>query len=114
MDVLVIGDDRTADGILDALRKKELALDYAGNSVEAIRLLARKPFKVVLLDFARAVEEKDVLSFIGSLDERPNVIVMTDDGEQLDRSIVTTIMHKPVDFEQLAGFVRSTTLQSPH
>ena len=112
MDVLIVEDDVSlSDALIRAVRAKELSVDFAGNAVEARRLLSRKDYKVAVVDLILPEESGfEVLAFIK--DEKIanlSVIVITAADPatlgRLDRDIVTTVLFKPLNIDQLAAYV---------
>ena len=121
MDVLLVEDDRVLTaGITRALREKGLSLDYAADAYEAFRLLSRKEYSVVLLDLILpAGSGFQIIDFIKSLDPRPRTVMVITSAEggalaRLDRSIVSTIIFKPLDFDRVAAYAHvAATSSSP-
>lgn len=119
MDVLLVeDDDALANGILSAVRGKGLAVDYAGDTTEALRMLARKQFRVVLVDLVLPDGSGfDVIAAIGAADPPPasHVVVITGANPTalgaLDRSLVKTVLFKPLDLDNLAAYVHVLSLQ---
>jgi DNA-binding NtrC family response regulator len=116
VDVLIVEDDHTlADGIIRAIRNKELTLDFAGDGVEARRMLARKDYKVIVLDLVTPKGHGfDVVDYVRA-EKLPSKVIVITGAEptalaQLDRSIVKTVLFKPLDLEQLASYVHLSTL----
>ena len=118
LDVLVVEDDTSlASGLLKALRDKELSLDFADNVTEARRLLSRKDYKVALVDLLFPEGSGfEVIEFIKSegLSGMSVIVITAADPNalrDLDRSIVKTVLFKPLDLSQLAAYVHLLSLQ---
>lgn len=119
MDVLLVEDDEAlANGILAALRRKELSVDYAADTAEARRMLARKEFRVILVDLV--LPDGSGFDVVASIAEqeggRPQVVVITGASPTalggLDRSIVQTVLFKPLDLERLAAYVHVLSVRT--
>ena len=116
VDVLLIEDDDVLCTMLThALRGRDLAVDVADDVVESKRLLSRNAYKVALIDLVlRDGDGFEVIDFIKS--SGPSLmqsIVITGSGSadlgQLDRSVAATVFFKPLNVEQVAGFVQMLT-----
>lgn len=118
MDVLVVDDDTAfVQPLLRALREKSLTVDTAADVTEAIRLIARKSFRVVTLGLLLASGSGfDVIDFIKTQDfDRTSVVVVTAAEPsllgRLDRNVVKTVLFKPANAEQVAAYVHLLSLR---
>ena len=118
MDVLVVDDDTAfVQPLLRALRDKSLTVDTAADVTEAIRLIARKSFRVVTLGLLlNAGSGFDVIDFIKTQDfDRLAVVVVTAAEPsllgRLDRNVVKTVLFKPANAEQVAAYVHLLSLR---
>lgn len=118
VDVLVVEDSIALSALLaQALQRKDLTTDVAGDVVEAKRLLCRGTYKVMLLDLILPDGRgQDVLDFIRreSIPRMPVLVITAAEAEvlaTLDRSMVTSVFIKPVEPAQIAEFVHALTLQ---
>jgi DNA-binding response OmpR family regulator len=115
VDLLVVEDDRSlSEQLLHSLRDKDRTRDFAADVVEAKRLLARRTYRVVVLDLVLPDGTGfDVLDSIRVEKRSPmHLVVLTADASQLvhlDRSAVKTVMFKPLDVERPAGYVQLLT-----
>jgi DNA-binding response OmpR family regulator len=117
VDVLVVEDNRlVSELLLHALRSAGLTTDVAGNVVEAKRLLARGSYRVLVLDLILPDGRgSDVLDFIKSERLPPMHIMVITAADPayltgIDRSIVKSVMFKPIDPEHFIGIVRAMAL----
>jgi response regulator of citrate/malate metabolism len=83
-----------------------------GNVIEAKRLLSRNDYRVMLLDVILPDGNgADVIEFIKSQQlPKPEIVIMTAAKEwhlaRVDRTMVRTILSKPIDAVQVADYVR--------
>ena len=115
--VLVVDDDEAVIRLVGALlREEKIEYDIAHDGFEALQLLSRQRYAVMLVDL-----EMPVLSGIELLKKMkeamlrlPVIFVVTahlrDYASALDESVVNAIIRKPFHPEDLASLVR-TTLQ---
>jgi DNA-binding response OmpR family regulator len=113
--VLIVEDDTSlANLIARQLERAGLRASCTDSTVEAIMRIQRMRFEAILLDVMLAgtsgLYVVEALRDIPS-DERPKVIVITGARgsvlANLDRSIVKSVMFKPLDVKALAIYVRS-------
>ena len=120
IDVLIVVHDASlADPLLPAVRGYGLSTDVAGDAAEAKRLLARHVYTVLVLDLMLPGGTAfDVLDYVRT-EKIPatQVIVLADPDTsvlvKLDPAAIKTVMLKPADPEQLAGYVHVLTLVRP-
>jgi len=113
-DVLIVEDDRVLLYLLvHSLHEVDLTTDVAGDVVEAKRLLARHAYAVLVLDLVLPDGSGvDVLEFIKAEKLAPMNIVVITAAEafllaRIDRSLVKTIMFKPLDVAHFVASVRA-------
>jgi len=112
--VLVVEDDRALSELLvRSLHAARLTTDVAGDVAEAKRLLSRGGYAVLVLDLILPDGTGfDVLDFIKARKLPPlNIVVITAADKslltRLDRSIVKTVMFKPIVLDQFMATVRA-------
>lgn len=117
LDVLVVEDDRLISELLvHALHLAGLATDVAGDVLEAKRLLARGSYRTLVLDLILPDGTGfDVLQFIRAqkLPLLPIIVITAADAglvRQIDRSMVKSVMFKPLDTQQFVDVVRAMAL----
>ena len=113
IDVLVVEDDSAVrEIVLHALHRAGLSTDVAGDVVEAKRLLARGTYRVLVLDVILPDGTGfDVLDFIRAENVGPLPIVVITGADaslltRIDRSMVKTVMFKPIDTEHFVEVIR--------
>jgi len=113
-DVLIVEDDRALLSVLvQSLHNVDLTTDVAGDVVEAKRLLAREAYAVVVLDLVLPDGSGvDVLDYIKAQKIAPtNILAITAADAfllaRVDRSLVKTIMFKPIDVAHFVASVRA-------
>ena len=118
LDVLVVEDDRALSELLvRSLHAASLTTDVAGDVIEAKRLLARGSYKVLVLDLILPDGTGfDVLGFIKAEKLAPLqiVVITAADGSllmKIDRSMVKTVIFKPLNVEHLVASVRLLALK---
>ena len=118
--VLVVDDDPDIRGLLvTALRLKSLAVDSATNGAEALDLIRRNSYGVVLLDlFMPEINGFAVLDGIEHQAQQPVVLVITGADratiEKLDPRRIHGIIRKPFDIDDLTSVVVSCAdIRSP-
>ena len=118
LDVLVVEDDRALSELLvRSLHAARFTTDVAGDVVEAKRLLARGSYKVLVLDLILPDGTGfDVLAFIKSEKLPPPQIVVITAADasllaRIDRSLVKTVIFKPLNVEHLVASVRLLALK---
>jgi DNA-binding response OmpR family regulator len=116
-DVLIVEDDHALSHLLVlALREIGLTTDVADSVIEAKRLLSRAGYGVVILDLILADGTGfDVLDFIRSEKLMPLKIIVITAADasllvRLDRSMVKSVMFKPLDLNHFLDFVRVLAL----
>ncbi len=109
--VLIVDDDPEIRLMLGSvLRRRELTVDEASDGREALDLLKRNPYAVVLLDLLMPnVDGFGVLHELGSAISTPVVLVITGADRSklrdLDPQKIHGIVKKPFDSEELADLV---------
>src|SRR4051812_19197464 len=116
LDVLVVEDDRALSELLvRSLHAARLTTDVAGDVAEARRLLSRGSYAVLVLDLMLPDGTGfDVLDFIkeGKLPPLQIVVITAVDRSllvRLDRTIVKTVMFKPIVLDHFVAAVRALT-----
>lgn len=113
VDVLLVEDDVVLTTLLvEALRARHVTIDVAGDVAEAKRLLSTTIYKVaiidMLLDGGTGFEVIDFIKNGGA--PRMNAVVITAAEpaalRELDRSIVKTVFFKPLQLENVVGYVQ--------
>jgi len=114
VDVLVVEDDRSLSELLvRSLHAARFTTDVAGDVAEAKRLLSRGSYAVLVLDLILPDGTGfDVLDFIKARKLPPmNIVVITAADKslltRLDRSIVKTVMFKPIAPDNFVATVRA-------
>lgn len=114
LDVLVVEDDRALSELLvRSLHAARLTTDAAGDVAEAKRLLSRGSYAVLVLDLMLPDGTGfDVLDFIraGKLPPLNIIVITAADGSllvRLDRSMVKTVMFKPIVLDLFIATVRT-------
>ena len=117
--VLLVEDDRLlALSLAQAIEEKGLHVDVTADATEAIRMLQENRYSVLVVDLILPVGSG--FEIIRSIKERGDhaslaVIVIT--GAEaaalvdLDRTVVNTLLFKPLDFSQLAAYVHISSLR---
>jgi len=113
--VLVVDDDPDVrDLITFSLRQKSLEVDEAADGEQALALLRRHRYAVLLLDLL--MPTMDGLSLLGELDHVPMihapVVLVVTGGDRklllrLDSRRIHGVVRKPFDPEELATLVRA-------
>jgi len=112
VDVLVVDDTPAVrDGIADFLRHAGLEVDTASNGREAILLLDRRRYVVMLLDYEMPeMDGLSVSSLLRERTERPIVLMMSGyldiASAPIDATVVQAILEKPFNIEELAAIIR--------
>ena len=111
--ILVVDDDRTSRHLTESLLKKQgWKVTGAKDGVDALKLLRRRRFTLMLLDvWMPRMNGLELLEKLRSLKLRPRVVVMTSDETpatllQAVRDQAFTYVHKPVEAELLIETVR--------
>ncbi len=91
-----------------------MATDEAGDGVEAIRLLGERDYAVLILDLLMPnVDGQGVIQYLNDRLPVPPPIVVVVSAEQeailreLDDSIVTMFLQKPLDMSSMLAVVES-------
>jgi DNA-binding response OmpR family regulator len=120
VDVLVVEDDRLVSELLvHALHAAQLTTDVAGDLLEAKRLLARGDYRILVLDLLLPGGTGfDLMDFIksGKLLHPQIIVVTAADASlltRLDRSLVKSVMFKPLDVQHFLAAVRSLLAAQP-
>jgi DNA-binding response OmpR family regulator len=118
LDVLVVEDDRALSELLvRSLHAAHFTTDVAGDVAEAKRLLSRGSYAVLVLDLMLPDGTGfDVLDFIKSEKLPPLQIVVITAADRslltrIDRSMVKTVMFKPIALDSFVATVRSLALK---
>lgn len=112
--VLIVDDDEAIIRLLaDVMRQQELDFDIATNGYEALQLLSKRRYALVLLDL-----EMPVLNGIELLKTMRNAMLRlpvvfvlsarTRDFEDLDDTVVNCVVRKPFNVDELAELVAQT------
>jgi DNA-binding response OmpR family regulator len=117
LDVLIVEDDRlTCELLVRAVHEESLTTDVAATVVEAKRLLARGSYRVLVLDLMLPDGTGgDVIEFIKS-EHLPAMYIMVITAAEpallakLDRSMVKSVMFKPLDTQHFVDVVRAMAL----
>jgi DNA-binding response OmpR family regulator len=114
LDVLVVEDDRALSGLLvRSLHAAGFTTDVAGDVAEAKRLLSRGSYAVLVLGLILPDGTGfDLLDFIkaGELPPLNIVVIVAADRSvlmRLDRSMVKTVMFKPIALDHFVATVRA-------
>src|SRR5947209_20238913 len=120
LDVLVVEDDRALSELLvRSLHAASFTTDVAGDVVEAKRLLSRGSYAVLVLDLILPDGTGfDVLDFIkvGELPPVNIVVITAAEGSlltRLDRSLVKTVMFKPIALDHFVATVSALAFGQP-
>ncbi|HEY0371623.1 MAG TPA: response regulator [Thermoanaerobaculia bacterium] len=113
--ILVADDDPAILRLFAALAKRErLACDCAANGVEAVAALRQQDYSLIFLDLMMPrVDGWGVLDYLRThaKEDMPSVFVVTAFLDQMvsnaDRQIVTGILYKPVDGDDVAALMRA-------
>ncbi|HYK00861.1 MAG TPA: response regulator [Thermoanaerobaculia bacterium] len=109
--ILIVDDDVPTQNLLRALLGRfGHVTEVAGNGSEAIDLLRRRNYSLIILDLMMpVVAGHAVVAFLDETSRRIPVVVCTAARgaatEHLDPKIVKALIHKPFDIEQLVGTV---------
>ncbi|MDA8426140.1 MAG: response regulator [Treponema sp.] len=107
--VLVVDDSPTSRAIVAKLLGADHRISAASSGQEALELLSREAFDVILLDLLMpGMDGRAVLAAIKALGLRPPVVVMTADIQEKTRSGladlgVGAVVNKPLTREKLLG-----------
>lgn len=120
LDVLIVEDDSVlCRTLIHVARKKNLSVDCAGDVTEAKRLLSRKDYRTLILDLMLPDGTAyDILDFMKS-GELPtmNVLVITAAEPaaltKLDRTVVKTVMFKPLNLEHFGAYIHMVSFNPP-
>lgn len=117
--VLVVDDDDAIRALLfTVLRRRGFAVDQARNGLEAMELLDRCSYTLMLLDLMMPrMNGWEVLEQLTrrAVDRRPLVLVLTAGSEprDLDSSLVAGTLRKPFDVELLLDTIVAVTNAFP-
>ncbi len=109
--ILVVDDDDAIRAlVLTVLRRRSYGADAARNGIEAMDLIQRHRYTLIVLDLMMPrMSGYDVLDALGRLSvmTRPRVLVLTAGHEPrtLDIDLVIGTIHKPFDIEFLLDIV---------
>lgn len=113
--ILIVEDDEPTQNLLRVVMQRfGHSSEIASNGAEAIELLGRGDYAVVILDLMMPnVSGYDVLDYLASAPRRTPVIVCTAAGTAgtatLDPTIVKAVLRKPFDIDELATTVAGLT-----
>ena len=112
--ILVVDDDRASRHLTESLLKREgWLVTGAKDGVEALELLDKQRFEVMLLDvWMPRMNGLELLEKLRSLPHRPRVVLMTSDDTPATvlkavRDQAFTYMHKPVEPGRLIETVQN-------
>ena len=111
--ILIADDDASIRGLLRVIAKRNaLQADEAPNGVEALDLIDRNAYDVVLLDLAMPqVNGFDLIDRLRPKSRRPAVIVLTALSRisflDLDPAVVHCVIRKPFDVDLLMALIVS-------
>jgi CheY-like chemotaxis protein len=113
--VLVADDDQSIRQLVSTIVKRErLAVDVAGDGLEAIEMLKRHEYAVILLDLM--MPRLDGFGVIDWMKKnppliKPIVVVITAYADQrfkeVDAEVVSGVLHKPFEVAELGNLVRA-------
>jgi CheY-like chemotaxis protein len=109
--VLIADDDELIRKLLRTIAERNgCDTATAANGEEALHLLRRQRFDLIVLDLMMTVlNGYEVIPYIREIKPRPVVLVMTamigDGSTDLDSEVVTAIVHKPFDAEVLGSLI---------
>lgn len=109
--VLIAEDDDLIRNLLRAIAERNgCETAVAADGAEALALLRKTPFDLVLLDLMMPVMNGyEVIPHLRLMENRPAVLVVTammgDRFLELDSDVVTAIIHKPFDTETFGSLV---------
>ncbi|HEY2090816.1 MAG TPA: response regulator [Thermoanaerobaculia bacterium] len=109
--ILVAEDDRVIRNLLKLIAQRcGEVVDVAPDGAEALALLQRNRYDVLLLDLMMPeMNGYEIIQHLRTFTERPAVIVVTamsgDRFLELDADVVTAVVHKPFDVDSLADTV---------
>jgi CheY-like chemotaxis protein len=114
--VLIAEDDPSIRTLLStALRRRKLTLATASDGVEALGLLERQRWPVLILDLMMpTVTGWEVIAWMAAHRERKPttvIVVSATDREllrELDPSVVNAVIFKPFDIHQLGAYVKAS------
>jgi DNA-binding response OmpR family regulator len=114
--VLVAEDEPAIRALLSsALRRRRLGVTIAANGAEAIELLAREAWLVLILDLMMpGVTGWDVISWLAAHRERkPGTVIVVSATDRdlmrsLDATVVNAVLFKPFDINQLTAYVKAS------
>ncbi len=113
--VLVVEDDVALRNLITTvLERAGLGVDQASDGVEAIALLERRSYSVVLLDLVMPnMSGHGVIRYLNDrLPEKPPVVIVVSAEKEmllreLDDAIVAMFVRKPLDIDSLLSVVKS-------
>ncbi len=114
--VLVTEDDPSIRNLLAAaFRRRRLKLATASDGQQALELLQRQEWLVLVLDLMMpTVTGWEVISWLAEHPERkPNTVIVITATERsllqnLDPTVVNAVIFKPFDIVQLAAYVKAS------
>ena len=114
--VLVTEDDPAIRNLLSvALRRTDVTLMTATHEGEALELLERQEWLVLVLDLMMpSVTGWEVIAWLGKhRDRKPNTVIVVTATErnllqELDVTVVNAVIFKPFDVMQLAAYVKAS------
>ncbi|HEY6138098.1 MAG TPA: response regulator [Thermoanaerobaculia bacterium] len=111
MPVLIVEDDEPTQNLLQAmLRRWGYASEIAANGQEAISLLERSSFSVIVLDMMMpSVGGRDVIDYVAASSRPTPIIICSAAGpsafEGADPAVVKAIIRKPFDIDEMIAAV---------
>ncbi|HKO58869.1 MAG TPA: response regulator [Thermoanaerobaculia bacterium] len=115
--LLVVDDDRAIRKLIERIATRAgFDVDGARDGEEALELLAKKQYELVIVDLMMPrVSGYELVQHIALLDPRPAVIVatamMNGDVATLDDSLVRRVIKKPFDINAVAAALVETAKQ---
>jgi DNA-binding response OmpR family regulator len=115
--LLVVDDDRAIRKLIERIATRAgFDVDGARDGEEAIQLLGKKEYELVIVDLMMPrVSGYELVQHIALLDPRPAVIVatamMNGDVATLDDSLVRRVIRKPFDIDAVATLLVDTARQ---
>ncbi len=114
-DVLVVEDDAAIRRLLSVtLRHHDLSVSTARDGMEAIELLRKNRYRVLILDLMMPrVSGWEVIDWLKETREgRPKSVIVVsatnrDVIRELEPEVVNAIVFKPFDVNELAGYVKA-------
>jgi CheY-like chemotaxis protein len=113
--VLIVEDDEPTQNLLQAmLRRWGYASEIAANGREAIGLLERTDFSIIVLDMMMpSVGGREVIDFVAAASRPTPIIICSAAGpsafEGADPAVVKAIIRKPFDIDEMIDTINRVT-----